>query len=515
MTEPLAAAHVALSALILVWNIVRAGRIATVRTTPRVFAALSGFAGLLIVPALLVRLATANALFSRSVEAIDWIWPVTLALFAAQAVYALARRMSHPLVAAPIALYNVMLLSIAIVEYSLVHGMALPGPAVVLLAAHRSAFALGATPAALASTAYVLLPILAPAFPARWNVSVASRGAAALLALAWVGLTAAELPAGLRAVRSYAPLAAERLRERPAGDLALGVELFPSLSALPSPIAVRNDLAIADSLGADAVSLLLEPAATRPAVLDSLRRAFEDRRRGGLQLVVALGWERDLGDVFRGPRPLDVDGRIAAIERIARRLHPDYLLPAHEPFGEAARAVGELSPDEWRGYLAAAARTVERIDPDVRVAFAVSSFGAPDSVLYAWAASVESPVDAVGFILRPTREGGQSLVERRETAARWMEASASPKEHWVFGVTGLPLAHGERSQRQAIWGTVAWATEIPAIRGVIIADATDYWTATGLRTALGRIRPALAEAQRAARMVRETAQADTVRVPGT
>ena len=41
-----------LTALILVWNIVLAGRIAQVRTLPRPFVTLSALAGFLVVPAL-------------------------------------------------------------------------------------------------------------------------------------------------------------------------------------------------------------------------------------------------------------------------------------------------------------------------------------------------------------------------------------------------------------------------------------------------------------------------------
>lgn len=514
MTEPLAAAHVVVSALIILWNTLRAGRIATVRTTPRLFAALSGLAGLLLVPALLVRLAAANALYARSVEAIAWLWPLAIGLFVAQALYALLRRMSHPLVAGSILAYNGVLAVTALTEHALMMGAAPPEPAMFLLAAHRAAFSLAATPAALGSTAYVMLPIIAPAFPARWGVSIATRAAVAGLAALWVGLTAAELRVGRRAVLSYPALARQQMQERPEGNFAVGAALFPSLASLPPPLVIRNDLAIADSILADAVSIVLEPAATRAPVLDSLRRAFEARRRGGMLLVVTLGWERSPGDVFRRRR-LDVEERVAAVDRIARRLSPDYLLPAQEPYGAAARAVGTLHPDRWRAYYAATASAAETANPRVRIAYAASSFDARDSALYAWAASPQSPVDAVGFILRPTHRGGAALASRMATAERWMAASGSTKEHWVFGVSGLPLVHGEASQRQAIWGVLAWATRVERIRGVIVADATDYTRASGLRSSLGRLRPALFEAQRAAKLVREAAQAESVGVPVT
>ena len=515
MTEPLAAAFVAVSGLIIVWNTFRAGRIARVRTTPRVFAALSALGGLLLVPALLVRLASANALYSRSVEAITWIWPVTLALFAGQALYAAVRRMSHPVVAGAIAVYDLVLLIAGLTEYALVIGVSPPEPALAVLAAQRQTLALLATPAALASTAWVQLPILAPAFPARWNVSIATRMGVAVFAFGVVAVTASEMRAAYTAVHSYAAFADDRVRERPAGDLVIGARLFPNLASLPPPLAVHNDLAIADSLGAEVVSLVLEPAATRPAVLDSLQRAFEGRRRGGTLLVVTLGWERAPTDVFRGRRPLDVAGRVAAAQRIAQRLRPDYLLPAQEPYGGASRTVGTLPTAQWRAYLEASARAVDSIDRGVRVAYAVSEYGPDDSVLYAWAAASSSPIDAVGFVLRPTAEGGASLRERMTRAEDWMAAARSTKEHWVYDATGLPMAHGERSQQLVIEGTLAWATRQERIRGVIIANATDYAMATGLRSSLGRLRPALAAAQRSVRLVRETALGDTMPPPVT
>ena len=47
--------------------------------------------------------------------------------------------------------------------------------------------------------------------------------------------------------------------------------------------------------------------------------------------------------------------RLAFVERVARALRPDVLLPAGAPYGEAADLVGRLPVDAWRGYLTAAA----------------------------------------------------------------------------------------------------------------------------------------------------------------
>ena len=105
------------------------------------------------------------------------------------------------------------------------------------------------------------------------------------------------------------------------------------------------------------------------------------------------------------------------------------------------------------------------------------------------------------------------MSERMRRAEAWLAASDTSKDVWVFAAAGLPLAHGEIAQRRAVWGAIAWASGLERVQGVIVADARDYTRATGLRSSLGRLRPALTEAQRAARMLREAAMADSVRVP--
>ena len=50
----------------------------------------TGLAALLVLPGLLLTLATSTIITGRAVVTMDWIWPVVLVLFAAQAVYAAA-----------------------------------------------------------------------------------------------------------------------------------------------------------------------------------------------------------------------------------------------------------------------------------------------------------------------------------------------------------------------------------------------------------------------------------------
>ena len=85
-----------LVALILIWDVVLAARIAQVRTLPRPFVTLSALAGFLVVPALVIHLATTSSITGRAITSVDWIWPLTVVLFALQALFAAARRLVNP-----------------------------------------------------------------------------------------------------------------------------------------------------------------------------------------------------------------------------------------------------------------------------------------------------------------------------------------------------------------------------------------------------------------------------------
>ena len=108
MRNLLAPAHLALTVVILMWDIVLAGRIAQNRQSPRVFQAVSGLGALLLFPALLFALATSTMMTGRAVATMDWFWPAVLVLFALQAVYALVFRLVNWVWGFPIVVYNIL-----------------------------------------------------------------------------------------------------------------------------------------------------------------------------------------------------------------------------------------------------------------------------------------------------------------------------------------------------------------------------------------------------------------------
>jgi hypothetical protein len=113
--------------------------------------------------------------------------------------------------------------------------------------------------AALSSPLAVAVPLVAPAYPARWRLTRATRALIAVGAAFAAGATLVELPRGVGAVRSYRGYAAERLRERPRGDLAIGVKLFTTLEGPPHAATARWDLALLDTVQTDACTWCSPP----------------------------------------------------------------------------------------------------------------------------------------------------------------------------------------------------------------------------------------------------------------
>ena len=147
-------AHLALCLVIVVWDIVLAGRIARVPQAPRGFAALTGLAGLLVLPALVVALASTTVVTGRAILYVDWIWPALLVVFAAQAVYALARRVVNPAWGIPIAIYDVIIAAAGVVRYMASRGLEPAYPFLLLLTAHTAALSLATTQAAIRITGF-------------------------------------------------------------------------------------------------------------------------------------------------------------------------------------------------------------------------------------------------------------------------------------------------------------------------------------------------------------------------
>jgi hypothetical protein len=300
----------------------------------------------------------------------------------------------------------------------------------------------------------------------------------------------------------------------------VGLKILPDLDGPPPPLALNSDLDLVDSTEVDAVMVTLAgPGAMKVAALDSLARSLDELRRDTTALIVAMGYDHDAREAYARNPAAYFASRLNDVRRVVARLHPDYLLPADEPYGRGARALGRLRDSTWESFLARASRAAKRVDPHVRIGVAASAYDASDSALYAWAAAPGSPVDVVGFTIYPSFRGGFALESRTRAADRWMRALAQPsppgaagggakrKEQWVFAAGGYPMAHGEASQARAVWGALAWATSRPEIRGLVVADASDYDATTGLRAPDGRMRPAAAVVLRATRGLHEAAAA--------
>lgn len=502
----LAYGYLAVAVVMTLWDVLIAGRIANLRRTPRLFQAATAFGGLLIIPALLVAFASASILYGRTVFTVRWIWPLTAVLFVMQATYALTRRMVTPLFGLPILFYNIIIAVVAVSRFMISRGD--PGWEIglTLSAAQTSMLGLFFGPSALWSPGFPTVPLFSPSLPARWRASATVRGILAVTAMIVTVLVLVQIPTAVAAIKSYNIYGDDRLQEHPEGDFAVGLKIFPDLRSGPPPLALRYDVQMADSLNVDAISVTINPEAARGVALDSIAHSIDDVRTDSTKLIVTLGFPKDARVLFRKSPREYTDARIADVNRIARALKPNYLLPVLEPYGEAEEALGLQSPEYWKEYLTRAARVAHYINPNIRVAVSAASYGSRDSALYAWAASRGSGVDVVGFSLMPGLDGAISLDTHMRVAQRWMRQFPDrPKEHWVFAAGGYPQAHGDRSQELALWGVLSWATAQAPIRGIVVMEAADYSAIRGVRRAGGNLRPAFTAIQRAKQGLAETA----------
>jgi len=509
MTRVLPPLYWLVMAAILVWNLQLAGRTAQNRHAPRLIALLSGLAGLLIAPAAIAAGAAPSLHSGRTVQAIAWLWPTVHIIVAMQALLALLRRHVTPAIGIPFLLYDLLLLGVAVARQGVVRDI--PGAPwlAALAAANIGTLGLLVGQAALYAPTALQLPLLAPITAARWRVTSALRAGLALFAAAWTALAGlVEYPRAVRGIQAFARYENERLQERPAGDMVVGLQLFPVMRNPPSSLQIENDVALYDSLQVGAIGLTIAPEGAGQGALDSLSRVLESVRSDSALLIVSLGYPEHA----RRSRAADPEGynarRMLELRRILRTLRPDIVLPALEPYGRGAAALGALPLEDWQRYLDDAAAIVEEVRPRTQVGVSISSFTPRDSALYAWAASSGSPMEVVGFSLFPSFDGGLSLAARLEAAGRWMavaEADHAPRPHWIFHAGSYPLAFGEQAQKEAIWGILAWATSHPRIRGVIVGDAADYGSVTGLRVTGGRLRPAAGVVSTATRQLREMA----------
>ena len=112
-------------------------------------------------------------------------------------------------------------------------------------------------------------------------------------------------------------------------------------------------------------------------------------------------------------------------------------------------------------------------------------------------------MDVVGFTIFPGVSGTRELDAAMSAADRFMRATRSSKEHWIWAAGSLPSVHGEASQERSLSGMLSWATSRAVIRGFIVAEAGDYDTTIGLRAPSRRLRPATAAIARAVSALRE------------
>ena len=496
--------------VIVIWDVVITGRIGQVKRLPRPFVIITALAGFLLLPSLVIHLATTNAITGRSVTAVDWLWPMTVVLFAVQALYAASRRLVNPFLGFFIASYNVLIAIDAVLRFITSRGAPLPGAALVFLAATSGAFAwFTQSSTIIASPFFFFVPITAPAFPALRPSSASFRLFLALVAGGWIVVIFSQVATADKAVNSYGihDPRTEKLQERPASDFDIGLKIFPDLEGAPPPVAIKNDLALVDSLGVSVVSVTLIPEKMDRAALDSLARTLEILRGDSTQLVVTMGYDRGLLPL--SGRNFSETQRLKSIGPIVRRLRPDILVPAQDPYDAGTRAAGLRAPPFWQDYLTRAAAEAKAADPKVRIGVAASTFDRRDSTLYAWAAKTGSPIDVVGFTLYPSASGVRTLDAARGAADRWMRESQSTKDHWIFAAGGFPEAHGEASQERAVWAALAWATSRPSIKGLIVAEAGDYGTIRGIRAADGHLRRVAYAMRRAMKGLRETAAPDS------
>ena len=484
---------------VLTWDVVLAGLIAKRREAPRPFTALTGLCGLLVAPALVVAVATGTEAGSRTVSGISWLLPMIACAFVLQVVYAMAMRLVSAVVAVPILLYDIAVAAVAVGDYVVSQQGAAPIALQGAVAARDAIIGMTVGRAALVSPLALLVPMIAPAYPARWRVSALVRGVLVLAATAVTTLLALEWPGGIGAVRSYESAIAEPMQARPAGDFVIGMRLFPVLDGPPPARVVAADLAMASDFVPEVVLIVIDEDGARAAALDSLSRVIDGLRGDSVRIAVAL-----MANTARSD-----EAHEAALERVLLRVRPDVLFPAFlEPLPSI---LPTTLPSQfwWRGLLERSARTVTRVRPRTRVGWSAARLDATDSAVYAWASRADSPVDLLGAVTFPSFSGLPGVDARLRAFDRWhsmaLQRSDPPKPHWLVTVGGLPHAHGDAGQLAAMRHALAWGSRRAWVGAAIIGEPADYDGWVGLRATNGRRRQvfaALAAASKGMRDVR-------------
>ena len=122
------------------------------------------------------------------------------------------------------------------------------------------------------------------------------------------GVTAAtalilvEVPAAAEAISSYCAVLARR-SHRARGRFRVRNESIPRSACGAPSVAITRDLPLADSLGVDAIAIVVDPEGAHGKALDSLSHLVENIRDDSTALILTIGYPRDARDAFaRAPR---------------------------------------------------------------------------------------------------------------------------------------------------------------------------------------------------------------------
>ncbi len=505
MTVPfaqLAPLTLLIAVLVLSWDILLAGWMAARREAPSAFTQLTGFCGLLVAPALVVAIATGTEDGARTVSGISWLLPAVCAAFVLQVLYAMVVGLVSPVVAVPILLYDLVVTAVATGDYLAASRGSAPLALQAAVAARDVVVGITVGRASLVSPLAVMVPMIAPAYPARWRLSALARAVLVLSATAVTTLLLIEWPRGVAAVESYRRAMSLPMQARPRGDFLIGMRFLPVLDGPPSARTVRADRALADTFAPDVVFLVLTLDGARAAALDSLARVLEPLRSDSTTIAIALHHGRR-------PAPADDPARLRAMEQILRRVRPDVFFPAIGDPIPSVLPTDMPSISWWRFLLRTADAVRDRERPATRLGVALSRLDARDSAIYRWASSREAPVDVIGAVIFPSFSGLPGVDARLRALDRWhaatVDSAARVPAHWLANIGGLPHAHGDASQLAAIRQALAWGSRRPWISAAIVGEPSDYDGAIGVRAANGRVRiawPSLSAAAGAMREVR-------------
>lgn len=485
---PLAVVFLVANVAILTWNVVVAVRSVQGRQGAPADRALTALAAILVAPGALVAVSATTLGSGRAIYVIEWLWPLTIGVYAAQAGHALWRGRARRWFSAPVLAMNLLLFAAAMARLATTTR---PDPSPALLAfaaAHAGVLGIVFGQLSLFSPLALQAPVLVPPTATTFRTGKTWRSALGVLSAATAMAIVLEYPPSFQAIRSYEALAP---RDEPAAfraDFPVGLRILPGVSAPPRALALREDLALLDSLGAGAIAVVVTPQGATGTALDSLARALRSHRRDSTVLVVFLGYDaRDRRTFARDPEAY-ARYRLSALEEVVHRLRPEVIFPALDPHSDGARALGTVPNRWWRAYLREGSATAKRVLPRTRVGLMASSFTPPDSELFAWASQPGTALDVIGFAIRPSFGGGASLDARYRAAERWSRDVEKPL--WILATGAYPRLSGERNQRLALRATLRWAARHPRVAGLLVDGSGDHEALMGLRAPGGRVRPA-------------------------